>query len=77
MPDDAFENDHTKLDEWNKGQGYAIESYLGGRDAMRSSLKTPSGDAQMLPTKEKLTERGKFGPEGILFCSGAHKPLLV
>ena len=71
MPDDAFENAHAKLDEWNKGQGYAIESYLGGRDAMRSSLKTPSGDAQMLPTKEKLTERGKFDPEGVLFCSAA------
>jgi hypothetical protein len=77
MPDDAFENPHAELDEWVAGQGFAIESYMGGRDAVRRSLEAHSGAAGMLPTKEKLTLRDKFDPEGLLFRSGAHKPLLV
>jgi hypothetical protein len=77
MPDDAFENPYSVLDDWVKGQGYAIESYLGQRAAVRSSLETPSVAVGMLPTKEKLPQRAKFDPDGLLFRSGAHKPLLV
>ena len=58
MPDDAFENPHAQLDEWVARQGFAIDSFMGGRDAVKLSLEeAPSGDAGMLPTKEKLTHR--------------------
>ena len=73
MPDNAFENAHAKLDEWTKGQGHAIESYLGGRDAMRSSLKTPCGDAQMLPTKESSPSVGNLSRKAF----SSVQPLLV
>jgi hypothetical protein len=77
MPDDAFENPDAVLDEWVKGQGYAITSYLGKGEAVKASLQTPGGPVGMLRTKEKKTERAKFDPDGLLFRSGAHKPLLV
>jgi hypothetical protein len=77
MPDDAFENPSAVLDHWVQGQGYAIESYLGQRAAVKSSLETPRCPDGMLQTKEKKTQRVKFDPDGLLFRSGAHKPLLV
>jgi hypothetical protein len=78
MPDDAFENPHAELDEWVAREGFAIDSFMGGRDAVKLSLEeAPSGDAGMLPTKEKLTHRYTVDPAGVLFRSGAHKPLLV
>ena len=77
MPDDAFENPDAELEEWMQGQGYPIESFLGGAAAVRLSLETPSGVAGMLPSKEKLTMRAKFDPDGLFFRSGAHHPLLV
>ena len=44
--------------EWVARQGFAIDSFMGGRDAVKLSLEeAPSGDAGMLPTKEKLTHR--------------------
>ena len=64
--------------EWVARQGFAIEGYMGGRDAVKRSLEeAPTGAAGMLPTKEKLTHRYTVDPAGVLFRSGAHKPLLV
>jgi hypothetical protein len=78
MPDDAFENPNARLDEWVAREGFAIDSFIGGRDAVKLSLEeAPSGDAGMLPTTEKLTRRYAVDTAGVLFRSGAHKPLLV
>jgi hypothetical protein len=78
MPDDAFENLYADLDEWKIREGIDIDSFMGGRDAVKLSLEdAPSGDAGMLPTKEKVFNRGTADTAGILFTLGIHKPLLV
>jgi hypothetical protein len=78
MPDDAFENPNAYLDKWVAREGFAIDSFIGGRDAAKLSLaEAPSGDAGMLPTTEKLTRRCAVNTAGVLFRLGAHKPLLV
>jgi hypothetical protein len=78
MPDDAFENLYSDLDEWKIREGIDIDNFMGGRDAVKLSLEdAPSGDAGMFTTKEKEINRGTADAGGFLFAIGIHKPLLV
>ncbi|MCP4244736.1 MAG: hypothetical protein GY772_29690, partial [bacterium] len=76
----------SDLPEHITGQGYRVQSYLGGEKSMRESLRTawakggaPITDAwPMLPLcKEKRLEVTMWDPQQRLFRGGGHYPLLV
>ncbi len=76
----------TDLPEHIAGQGYAVQSYLGGEKSMRESLRTAwakggaplTDEWPMLPLcKEKRLDVTMWDPDQRLFRGGSHYPLLV
>ena len=84
--------DYDKMPMFPKGAGYALKSYVGQENAFfntweltRQNVGTTRGSGPVrdirLPTwplcKQKSPLFSKFDPDGQLFRSGAHAPLMV
>ena len=81
-------DDPQQLDPFRTGQGYPIESYIGGDPALRASLRRERSlevpaDAEgaarvkMLIAKGKLAKFRKFDATERLFTAGGHMPLVA
>ena len=84
-----YENPDENLDEWNKGQGFVLSSYLGGQRALRQTLDNihVCGDGELPHSKQVLVNtkmwdgssrvRGVEKTAGLFWESDGHMPLLV
>ncbi|MCP4242082.1 MAG: hypothetical protein GY772_16115 [bacterium] len=74
------------LPEHISGQGFRVQSYLGGEKSMRETLRTAGSQSSAPKTdhwpalplcKEKRLDVTKWDPDQCLFRGGSHFPLLV
>ena len=84
-----YEDPEEKLDEWDKGQGFVLSSYLGGQRALGQTLQNihVSGDGELPNCKQVLVNtkmwdgdsrvRGTEKKAGLFWESDGHMPLLL
>ena len=82
FPDDLFDpkGPQVRLHRYAKGQGYPIDTYVGGLKSMRETLREPHAPAvagtAWPKSNQKKIDPGQWDPQD-LFSRGAHMPLII